>query len=568
MDWVERARALAKLGRWGLSMLRHDARYPSPVPDNPRFLSPLDAAKRIPDRAVVAVAGLGGTQRASILFWAIREAFESGGHPRKLTLINLGGHGGRGMAPGTMEELGRPGLCTRFVTSHFETFHAMLNLADAGRCELQCLPLGIMALLYDAQRRGTDTVVADTGIGTFLDPRRGRGSPVGHRRAPQLVEAVGGRLRYRMPRIDVALFNVPAADRHGNLYATHAANIGDSYEIARAAKRNGGLVIANVGLLVDKGYDRIFLPARDVDAVVYYPNTEQMVGFFHREPWLAVTPNAESPVAEGLAHARFVNRVARIAPRRSSVDEAVARLAADTLATAVRKGARVSIGTGLSEQVPRIVFEHGRLGDMTFLVESGTVGGVPAPGVLFGTAFSPDAIVSPAEIFKLCYRRLDATCLGALQVDAKGSVNVSKRGDGVRDYIGPGGFIDFAETARVIVFVCSWMVRGEMALEDGTVRIVRRGTPKFVERVDEVTFNGPRALEAGKRVFYATPVGLFRLTARGIELVRVMPGIDVHRDIVDFAQMPVALPAGIRAPLVSRSIVTGQRFRVRVGPRK
>ncbi len=568
MNWFEQARALAKLGRWGLSMLRRNTHYPSPVPDNPRFLSPLEAAERIPDRAVVAVSGLGGTQRASILFWAIREAFETRGHPRNLTLINLGGHGGRGMAPGTMEELGQPGLCTRFVTSHFETFHAMLELAEAGRCELQCLPLGIIALLYDAQRRGTDTVVTDTGIGTFLDPRRGRGSPVGRRRAEQLVEVVGGRLRYRMPRIDVALFNVPAADRHGNLYATNAANIGDSYEIARAAKRNGGLVIANVGLLVDKGHDDVFLPAKQVDAVVYYPDTEQMAGFFHRDPWLAVTPNADVPVADALAHARFVNRLAGITSRRSAVDEAVVRLAADTLATQVRKGSRVSIGTGLPEDLPRIVFEHGRVGDMTFLVESGALGGIPAPGVFFGTAFGPDAIVSPANLFKLSYRRLDATCLGALQVDAKGNVNVSKRGDGVRGYVGPGGFIDFAEAAQTIVFVCSWMVRGEMAVDNGIVRIVTRGAPKFVDRVDEVTFNGPRALKAGKRVFYATPVGLFRLTTRGIELARVMPGIDVYRDIIDFTPMPVALPGGDRVPLVPRSIVTGQGFRVRVGSRK
>ena len=56
--------------------------------------------------------------------------------------MNLGGCGGRGMAPGTLEELGRPGLCTRLITGHFETFRAMLDLAAAGQCELQCIPLG------------------------------------------------------------------------------------------------------------------------------------------------------------------------------------------------------------------------------------------------------------------------------------------------------------------------------------------------------------------------------------------------------------------------------------------
>ena len=59
--------------------------------------------------------------------------------------------------------------------------------------------------------------------------------------------------------------------------------IGESREIARAAKRNRGRVIANVGLLVERGLRPIFLPADMVDAVVYYPDTEQTSGVFHRD---------------------------------------------------------------------------------------------------------------------------------------------------------------------------------------------------------------------------------------------------------------------------------------------
>ncbi len=169
-------------------------------------------------------------------------------------------------------------------------------------------------------------------------------------------------------------------------------------------------------------------------------------------------------------------------------------------------------------------------------------------------------------MFALCYERLDATCLGALEVDGEGNVNVSRRGAGPREYIGPGGFIDLTAAARTIVFVSGWMVHGEIAVAGDAVRVVRRGAPKFVERVREITFNGPRALAAGKQVFYATPVGLFRLTRRGMELARVMPGVDVRHDVLDVAGMPIVLPEGGDVPQVPAAVVSGAGFTLHVAP--
>ncbi|MFI5364343.1 MAG: malonate decarboxylase subunit alpha [Candidatus Binatia bacterium] len=567
-EWVDKARILAQLARGGLSWVWHDTRYPSPVAENPKFMSPRDAVKLVHDGDVVAAPGLGGNQRASIIYWAIREAFEETGHPAGLTVMNLGGHGGRGKAPGTLEELGQAGLCTRVITSHFETLKAMLDLAAAGQCELECLPLGIMALLFDALGRGQTSLVTSTGVDTCVDPRVGCGSRVAKSASQQLISVHGDQLRYRIPKIDVAVFNLPAADRRGNLYVKHSAMIGDSYELARAAKRNRGRVIANVGLIVDEGYDRVFLPADMVDAVVYHPDTEQTAGVFHRDFWPVLTTDSDVSIAEGLARVQFVNWLAGVTSQRSAADAAVARLAATTLLANVRKGAYVNIGVGLPEEVCRVVFEAGRLGDVTFLNESGVLGGLPAPGIYFGAALCPQEIVSSAAIFKLCYERLDAACLGVLQADSEGNVNVSKRGDGARNYVGPGGFIDLTTAAKTIVFVSAWMAHAHMTLEDGMLRLVKRGTPKFVDRVDEVTFSGPRAVAAGKRVFYATHVGLFQLTSRGMELVRIMPGIDVRRDILDRAAMKVVLPASGRVPVVAESIVSGEGFTLRPAGRR
>jgi propionate CoA-transferase len=223
----------------------------------------------------------------------------------------------------------------------------------------------------------------------------------------------------------------------------------------------------------------------------------------------------------------------------------------------------VNIGTGLPEHVCAALYAAGMHEEITLLVESGPIGGLPAPGLYFGASFSPRWIISSAEMFRLCYERLDATCLGALEVDGDGNVNASRRGDSPRDYVGPGGFIDLSTAAKTIVFVSGWAIHGEMALEDGHVRIVDRGTPKFVERVREITFNGQRALAAGKRVLYATPVGLFRLTARGMELASVMPGFDVRRDILDATPMRVVLPESGDPSIVPPPVVSGDGFALR-----
>lgn len=566
MTLLEHGESLLRLARWGAATLRPDTAFPSPVAGNPLFQSPRDAVRRIADGAVVAASGFGVHQRASILYHALVEEFAARGRPRDLTVVNIGGHGGRGILPGTLDELGRRGLCRRLVTSHFETFHRFLDLAAAGECELQCLPLGVMALLYDAQARGRRSLTSDTGVGTFLDPRVGRGSPLTGGGAP-LVAARGERLRYTLPLIDVALFNLPAADRDGNLYALDAAVIGDALELARAARRNGGRVIANVGLLVEPGYGRVFLPADMVDAVVYYPWTEQTLGFFHDGPWRLVSrpgrTAAAGDVAGAVAATRALRRAAGLVgafPRRTPVDAAVWRLAAATLVQNAPRGARVVLGTGMPEELGAVLFEHGGLRDLTLMIESGAVGGVPAAGGYFGVAFGPREIVSTAEIFRRCERRLDVACLGALEVDGEGNVNVSSRGPELRTYIGPGGFVDFATMARTIVFVCGWARRGAIEVDGQRLRVRRAGEPKFVTRVTEVSFNARHALDAGKRVFYATPVGLFRLTRRGLTLTAAFPGIDVRRDVVGATPVRIQLPASGRVARLPGSIVNGVGF--------
>lgn len=550
MQTLERARAVAQLVRAAVSWWRRDTSAPSPVPENPTFLTAAEAAALLRDGDVVAVSGLGGQQRASVLYWAIRERFTRDGHPARLTLVNVGSHGGRGRAPGTLEELALPGLCTRFLSGHFDALPDVLALAASGRCEVQCMPLGTMTRVFAALARGESEWTSTVGVGTFLDPRLGSGSLVTPGATEPLITAAGDRLRYRLPPIDVAICNLPAADRRGNVYARGCATLGESRDLVAAARRNGGRAIVNVGLVVEEGYGEVFLPAAEVDAIVHHPDTEQTATVFHRDPWPVFTTAGDASIADGLVRVRTVNRLTGVARRRTDADRFVARLAARALLENVRPHGRVSVGIGLPEEVAAHIFESGSLGAVTFVVESGVVGGLPASGVFFGASLRPERILSSVDVFSLCDEGLDATCLGALEVDGGGNVNASRRGEGVLGFVGPGGFPDFAAAADTIVFVCSWMRGGEVRLEDGRIRFVRRGAPKFVERVAEVTFNGALARRQGKKILYATHVGLLRLGDAGLELVSVAPGVDPRRDVVDFAGAAISLPAG-GVPVVS-----------------
>jgi len=317
-----------------------------------------------------------------------------------------------------------------------------------------------------------------------------------------------------------------------------------------------------VGRVIEPDPDAVFLPADLIDAVVVFSRAEQSGTVPHRRSWSLFTPESDVSPAEGIERLRFINRVLRITPRRNAADAVLARLAASILTEQVHKGAFVNVGTGLPEEVCRLLAHEGLTDDVTLFTEGGTMGGVPAPGIFFGAAVRPIEIISSCETFRRCRGHLDVTLLGMLQADGRGNVNVSKRGEGAIHYVGAGGLMDFTAAADTICFISSWMTHAQIAVKGGRIRVRKTGKPKFLHAVDEVTFSGNEALRAGKKVLFATHVGVFELTERGMTLVRVMPGVDVQRDILDATPMRVVLPDTGPPEIVDSSIVTGQDFRL------
>jgi len=216
--------------------------------------------------------------------------------------------------------------------------------------------------------------------------------------------------------------------------------------------------------------------------------------------------------------------------------------------------------------VARIIYECGLDEHITLFNESGVFGGALCPGAFFGSSVHPKEIISSIETWQRVYSHLDVIIVGALEVDSRGNVNVSKRGKGAINYVGPGGFIDLTTAAKVCIFCCAWTAGGKIKLHHNKVEMIKKGKPKFIPKVDEVTFYADTARRLGKKVFYITPVGAFQLTKEGIELIAIMPGIDLKKDILDVATAKILLPQSksflSRIPVIDQSIITGEGFKL------
>ena len=551
MTLLQKLKLIFHIIRWRLSWRRHSLEYTPPGAGSKKFISARAAAELIEDESCVFSSGIAGNARCSIFFYAIRERFQRSGHPRNLTWINGGAQGSRGRVPGTIEELGLAGLMKRYIAAHLETAKAQLRLAEEGKLELYTLPQGIISLLLEEQAKGDNALVSKVGVGTFLDPRAGSGTVIQGTAGEQFVSSAGEELSYTMPHPDYALFSAPSADAEGNIYFENAATITENMQSVHAVRKKQGVVIAAVAAIIEKDTEKISLPAEQVDYIVVNPYNEQTVSVPQHRYWPMFTPHHEVDRKAAVAQLKFINTFLKITPLRNKVDEDMARLAANLFMNTVPEQGLVNIGVGFPEEVARILVERNLEDKFIFTAEAGSYGGLPAPGIFFGAAISPDHLEPSSRMFTRYHEHLDMAVLGFLEVDEQGNVNVSRKGPKVADYVGPGGFPDIVFGAKNIIFIGHWMHKATFGHEDGKVQLLQKGIPKFVKQVREVTFNGKEALRMGKNVYYVTNVGYFKLTGQGLELKGRFPGIDVEEDILANCGARIYLPPGKKVPVIS-----------------
>jgi len=194
-----------------------------------------------------------------------------------------------------------------------------------------------------------------------------------------------------------------------------------------------------------------------------------------------------------------------------------------------------NLGAGVSTGIANVAAEEGFLDQIVLTNEQGLIGGAPASGVDAGAAMNYDAIVDqPYQFDFYDGGGLDLAFLSFAQVDKEGSVNVSRFGDKV---IGIGGFQNIAQNAKKVIFSGTFTAGGlKMDWPHGQTQILQEGRfPKFISKLQQISYNGRYAAELGQEVLFLTERAVFQRGQDGLVLTEIAPGIDLQRDIL--AQM-------------------------------
>ena len=496
-----------------------------------RIASAAEAVAAIPNGATVAVGGFVGAGHPEALTAALEQRFLADGSPRDLTLLYAAGQGDRGERG--LNHLAHVGLVKRVVGGHWNLAPKLGKLALENQIEAYNFPQGVLCVLLREIAAKRPGVITKVGLNSFIDPQND-GGRLNARTTEPLVErlTLDGEtwLRYRAFPVHVGLIRATSADRRGNLSMEREGLIGEVLPIAQAAKNHGGIVIAQVERVVERIADpkSVRVPGVLVDYVVVAEPAQHPQTFGEQFNEAFVT------AADGrgtLASLPFSER--KIIGRRALME--------------IRRGDIVNLGIGLPEAVAAVAAETGRLGEFTLTVESGPTGGVPASGLSFGCSHYPEAIVDqPSQFDFYDGGGLDTAVLGAVEVDAEGSVNVSTFAG---RFAGIGGFVNIAQSAKRVIFCCTFRAGDlEVAVDRGSLRIVREGRhAKFVKRVQQVCFHGPSALARGQEVLFVTERAVFALTRAGLVLRELAPGIAAEKQILPLMEF---VPASVESRLM------------------
>ena len=480
-------------------------------------------AELIHDGDMVAISGSGGSGSPEVLLHSVMDSFLKNGHPKNIGVTC-------GISPGNltnddvgMNMLAKPGLVGKAICAHLGMGRVFGNAIGGNQFPAFAVPLGVINHLYRAIAGHEEGIITHIGLGTFADPRvEGCCANEKAKKLKPIVElmTINGKenLFYHSFKIDVALLKASYADEDGNISFQEEGIIGEQYNMAIAAHNSGGIVIVEVKDVKPKNSMRardILIHSSYVDYVVV-SKPDESLGEYNIPFYKPEITGDKRIKLEDIKIRPLDER--KVCGRRSAME--------------LKKGDVINLGVGMPDSVANSAAEEG-ISDYIYLsVESGPTGGVPIGGVVFGASVNPDSVIPTAEQFD-AYNGgcLDMGIVGLAEVDKFGNVNVSKFGTRVT---GPGGFINITQSTKKIIFMGTFTaVNLEEKVEDGKLVIIKEGEkPKFVDKVQQITFSADQAIKNNQEVLYVTERGVFKLTKDGVMLTEVAPGVDVEKDIV------------------------------------
>ncbi len=493
-----------------------------------------DAVEVIRDGDCIGINAFLTLCNPEALHQALFERVKETGKPRDLRLFCAAGFGAWDesrfadpyIAAGAVREI---------VAGHFASMPAAVRLARENRMEAYNIPLGVLSHSIRAAAAGRDGLLSEIGLNIFVDPRIG--SPgmnaASTKKLLELVEVAGREfLYYKTPKFDIAFIRGTTLDPNGNISFEKEYVTVDALAMAQATKANGGVVIAQVDR-VSHSFQRprsIVVPGILVDLVVVAKGREDCASYY--------------PVMSGDIHVPpshmdyYMGQIPASRKKTPAADGGAPDIIGARAARELRPGDVVNIGIGIPEMAGKWASRHGVLQDIVTTVESGGIGGLPAPGVSFGASIGADMICDMASQFDFYDGGgLDICFMGGLEVDALGNVNSHESGSGL---IGIGGFANITAATKTVVFCLAFTAKGLIARkEGGRVIIEKEGSvAKFKKNIAAISFSAKNALNRGQRVLYVTERCVFELTPEGIRLKEVYEGIDRDSQIatlLDFA---------------------------------
>ena len=499
-----------------------------------QFMTAKQAATLIPDGAHVGTVGFLMIGVPEEVLQEVEKRFLETGSPKKIDLTWVAGIGDGGMERG-LSHLCYEGLLNRVVGGHYGLAPKMIPLINENKIEAYNFPQGVMSQMYREMAGKRPGIITHIGLGTFTDPDFG-GGKLNAITTEDLVEKITlhekDYLFYHNRSLDVALVRGTEADEDGNISMRNEAIPLEHLSCAMAAHNNGGKVIVQVEKMVRRGTippKEVAIPGILVDAIVVVKdkkNHMQTAGTQFNEDFITANTLYEDTVGAN----EFLLDIRKIIARRAALE--------------VQPNQSVlNFGIGIPEMVAAVLKEEGIMQQFSASVEAGITGGFACNGLDFGAALSPQAILDePYQFDFYDGGGVDCTFLGMAECDAHGNLNVSKFGPKIA---GCGGFIDISQNAKKCVF-CGTFTAGGLAvhLENGQLMIDKDGKfSKFIENVEQITFNGAYEGKKNKSIILVTERAVFSLTKDGPVLIELAPGIDLERDVLaHMAFKPIVSP--------------------------